>query len=496
MMKLAQSFKSLEISTSSFLLPLVSSLLWFLSLPPLGLTFFSWFALLPLLFFLKKASFKKALIGSLLAGLFHAVAVLWPLTSLEAWWWLSYGSFFAANKEIILFIFLIPAAFYTGSIFYIIWSLLFKKFAGDSVLSIFIFSFLWVALELLRLPLVLGFTWGVVGYNLHDYLYLRQLAYPFGVFGLSFVIIFVNLSIFLILKNFLGQKDNTFSLQSLVKNRTFQFLVLFILALNVYGMISINSLYKSDENPRSLKAAVLYSDLTTEESGVKAYLSYLDNVRQAVERGAELVVLPENFFPVFLLNRDTGLPLAYEHPGFNAKSLFDQFINISRSNPEISFIAGVHTIDKDLKNKMNSLVLIEKGKVSSIYDKRQLLPLTESNLTSGDYQKSSLKTKNGNASALICSEVIFPNLLRNNEEDFIIISSNDGIFSSSVVARYHHLITKVRAVENRKYTLRSVKKGVSAIIDPFGRVLTSSLQGVQESQSEDGIGFLIADISY
>lgn len=463
-------------------------------MPPVGLGFLSWVALIPLLFFLKseKVSTKLAVLGTGLTGFFYAFCVIWPATSLNSWWWLSSSGFFYGNKGLILFLLLIFSSFYAGAIFFIIWGLSFRKFAWSKVFSLVLFSLFWVGLEMVRVPLVFGFTWGVVGYSLHEHFFLVQIAYYFGVWGLSFLAVFSNLAIFFAIKN-LNFKDGTVSASvSVLKNKGFQFFVVLVVFANFYGFWVVE---RGENFQEEAKAAVVYSGIKTQQSSSReVYLKYISKIEEAVDEGARFVVLPENFFPPFFIDTTTGLPLTYEHPGFDSKVLFDQLLDISNLNPETSFILGVHTRDSN-REKRNSVVLLENGEIIDYYDKRRPLPFSETNFIAGDPEKNGLVSGSWEElekiKVLICSEVIFPYLARGGQSGFIAVSSNDSVFDSPVVGEQNHIMAKFRAIESRQYLVRSVKGGVSAIFDSHGRVISSS-----QPDLDEGVGLIIGDIRY
>ena len=83
----------------------------------------------------------------------------------------------------------------------------------------------------------------------------------------------------------------------------------------------------------------------------------------------------------------------------------------------------------------------------------------------------------------ICFESTFPGLIKERVvkgSDFILTLTNDAWFNDSSPP-YFHLATDVfRAIENRQYFVQVGNTGISALIDPFGRVLKKTRLYQQE----------------
>jgi apolipoprotein N-acyltransferase len=78
----------------------------------------------------------------------------------------------------------------------------------------------------------------------------------------------------------------------------------------------------------------------------------------------------------------------------------------------------------------------------------------------------------------ICYESAFPELVRQSVRDgaeMLINLSNDGYFAHSSAREQHLSLVRMRAAENRRWILRSTNDGITAMIDPSGRV-TERLQ--------------------
>jgi apolipoprotein N-acyltransferase len=85
---------------------------------------------------------------------------------------------------------------------------------------------------------------------------------------------------------------------------------------------------------------------------------------------------------------------------------------------------------------------------------------------------------NHRVGTFICYESAFPDLVRQFPRDgaeMLINLSNDGYFAHSSAREQHLELARMRAAENNRWILRSTNDGITAMIDPAGRV-TERLQ--------------------
>jgi apolipoprotein N-acyltransferase len=81
----------------------------------------------------------------------------------------------------------------------------------------------------------------------------------------------------------------------------------------------------------------------------------------------------------------------------------------------------------------------------------------------------------GRAAMLICYEAIFPHhLLPTLRPDWIVNVTNDGWFGQSVGPHQHLAQVRMRAIEQGLPIARSANTGISAMIDPVGRLTARS----------------------
>jgi apolipoprotein N-acyltransferase len=81
-------------------------------------------------------------------------------------------------------------------------------------------------------------------------------------------------------------------------------------------------------------------------------------------------------------------------------------------------------------------------------------------------------------SALICYEDILPRFtndaVRHADPELIVNLTNDAWFGDTAAPWEHFALTQLRAVEHRRYFVRGTNSGVSAVVDPVGRVVAHS----------------------
>ena len=86
--------------------------------------------------------------------------------------------------------------------------------------------------------------------------------------------------------------------------------------------------------------------------------------------------------------------------------------------------------------------------------------------------------------AFICYEAIFANEVRQFVRlgaDVLVNISDDGWYGDTSAPWQHLNMARMRAVENDRWLLRDTNSGITAVIDPYGRVLQSAPRHVQTS---------------
>jgi apolipoprotein N-acyltransferase len=135
---------------------------------------------------------------------------------------------------------------------------------------------------------------------------------------------------------------------------------------------------------------------------------------------------------------------------------------------------------------LNSAMMIDpSGRVLDQYDKIKLVPFGEfvpdvfsfvNRVTkeAGDFEAGSRVVVFPNrVGAFICYESAFPDLVRRFAQggaEVFVNLSNDGYFGTSAAHEQHLELVRMRAAENARWIVRATNDGITATVDPTGRV--------------------------
>ena len=115
------------------------------------------------------------------------------------------------------------------------------------------------------------------------------------------------------------------------------------------------------------------------------------------------------------------------------------------------------------------------------------LQIPMSDFSPGKQKKPLVRVGEHEAGAFICYEIIFAGDVMESlpEAGYLVNISNDAWFGGSLGPYQHLQITRMRAMETGRYILRATNTGISAIIEPTGKIqgeLAESVQGVLTGQ--------------
>ncbi len=457
---------------SDYFTAILSAIAFAGAFPPSPLDWLAWFSLAPFFKLMERRSVLTGLRLGWTWGIAHFVAlVYWIVVAIGHYGGMPLPASIAIMGLLVFYLALYPAIFCV-----ILTS--FNRMA---------FSYLWVpctwvALEYGRAKLLTGFPWCLAGYSLHANLHLIQVARLFGVYGLSFLIILVNWSIY---KALLAQKRD--SVGRLAGGSAF--VLLCILASLCFGHYQLQRYGKvAMEKKETIKVAVIQPSIDQSVKWDPAFQSttmdlYENLTKKAAESKPDLVIWPETATPFFFqtqselsrrvyeLIKQVNCPILFGSPAYKETPrgtiYFNRAYLVQPDGGPIQYYDKVHLVPFG--------EYVPLGKLLSFIGK--LVP------GAGSFSPGSslrlLKLNRTRFGVLICFEAIFPEISRQEKKmgaNFFANLTNDAWFGKTS-APYQHLAMSVfRAVENGAPLVRAANTGISAIIEPSGRVeKTSSL---------------------
>jgi apolipoprotein N-acyltransferase len=439
-----------------------------LSLAPYRLWPLAFVAFVPLLLSIEGQGARRRFFLAYLAGIvFFVGSVYWVVHSMHY-----YGGLgFSESVPVMVLL----AAYL--ALFFAFFGLLAFALPRAPIAVLLYIPALWVGLEYLRGHLFTGFPWVLSGYALAGNFVLSQAADIAGVWALSFAVMLVNAAIYLVLSS--GMRRRPWPLGAII------LAALIMTAMVAYGVVrpmqvdralgtwpkvrvsaaqgNIDQAVKWDKKSRS-RTLDVYSRLT----------------RAAAARGARLVVWPETAVPFYLEHYEAGR---------------ERLFSIARRSG-LTILTGSPAYDYNKRTGRrryynSAYVISRKGRLAGRYDKVHLVPYGEyvplkrympfiKKLTvgTGDFTAgpgpSPINVNGFRAGVLICYEAIFPSLARASVRagaGILVNITNDAWFGRTAAPYQHLEMARLRAVENRVYMIRAANTGVSAIIDPAGRIL-------------------------
>jgi len=137
-------------------------------------------------------------------------------------------------------------------------------------------------------------------------------------------------------------------------------------------------------------------------------------------------------------------------------------------------------------DRFNSVFLVREGRVAGRYDKARLMPFAEENplprwlsswrrpFAPGDPRYTRPLAAGGlRVGVLLCNEAMHPAYVRSlvaQGADLLVNPAYDQWFGSDGAVLQQLRIAQLRAIESRRFVVRSTTGGRAAVIDPHGRV--------------------------
>lgn len=495
-----------------FGLPILSGILLSLGYPPSESRFLPWLAFIPLLFFLylKQTARKSAFFGGYLTGsVFFAITTSWFLFASMADW-------VGPERKIIIILilaltwlaYILFVSVFTGAAAY-----LFFRLRSRNWLDIFLFPALWVIFEYFRAWGVAVFALGSVslfgphitlghsGYALAETPFI-VLAETVGVYGLGFLLVFINCLIFSLL---ISAKKPVFQKKNISKFGLGFSVIFLIFALAYYFQNFRDEKKNSDKNP--IPASVIQTNFPslfsytpeqeTEFSDIQLNL-FAEALRQS--EWPRIIVFPEhaNFLKRAIHFSSQAPKEALRDPAGRA-SLAD----VLKQKDALIIDSGWH-LNERTNSAVTRLIYFDArtAKVIADFDKVLLMPVGDYlpyfltailNLIGRDdwivnmemtrgYEKGgdlAVVEYNGiKVGGLLCSEIVSPYLYKEltaKGAEVLISSVSDAVFKGDRLLVGQLLaMAKMRAAENNRYFVQAANQGDSCVIDNRGNLVVKN----------------------
>lgn len=332
------------------------------------------------------------------------------------------------------------------------------------------FVVLWSFSEWLRGMLFTGFPWNLMGYIWGFSDVMLQSTAIWGIYGLGVITLILSILTFFALVN------------------RWRIISVSIVIVSVFGLYSFGSSRLPDRiefveqvNLKVVQANIQQKDKWPYENWSKNLVTHMDMSDDNKSENVDIIIWPETAV-IYSISEE---PLRRD-------------VMSSILNEEDIILTGFprRQRDPDQTRIFNSLIAVNKeGDIEGIYDKSHLVPFGEyipSFITNimiplgldqmftggqGFSHGEGIKTLNldgmPSVGVLICYEIIFPGQVTDpeNRPDWLLNITNDAWYGESTGPYQHLLQTRVRAIEEGLPLVRSASTGISAIIDPYGRIV-------------------------
>jgi apolipoprotein N-acyltransferase len=425
------------------------------------------------------------------------------LAAAMAGWWFGFG-YFLAGLYWIGFAFLVDAKTFA-------WLLPFAVLGLPAGLALFmaaafaIARLLWTrgpvrilalavaltATEWLRGHVLSGFPWNVFGYALTGPLVLAQASALIGIWGLTFLAVYLFAS-----PAVLADEASDTPRPWLVVLTPLAILC----ALGVYGAMRLAQ--TPTQFVAGVKLRIMQPNLAQDQKFnysarqqvMSHYLSLSDRATGPGSMGVRDVthlIWPESAFPFFLTREPDMLAQIADllPPGTVLIVGAARTASAAPTSGMLQAYNSIYVIDHD-------------GSILSIYDKMHLVPFGEylpfqqalerlglMQLTKlpggylpGERRRATALPRAPAFLPLICYEIIFPGeaVPAGERPGWLVNVTNDGWFGTHTSGPYQHFQqARVRTIEEGLPLVRAANTGISAVVDPVGRIIRSLPLGTE-----------------
>ncbi len=462
--------------TGSQILAAGSGILFSVSLFSSALGILGWICFVPLLAALRGKSAPQSLrLGMISGTAMNLVSLYWLVGTLTR-----FGEIPLLASIAAVFIFCVYSSLQFGIFTWYISRLGLCR--GKSVANALMISFAWVVAEFF-FPVL--FPYGI-GVSQGYYPMAIQVVDILGMSLLGFLMFFVNVSVFYLVDDVRGRKEIALAPPAIS--------IAAIAILLGYGSFRMNEIENFLETEPRMEVAMVQANFDYAEKNLdnEPVITKKHGEMSRELEGADLVIWPETSVQHWFPKEDSVYSIEHQRnvvpTGHTAHFLIGG----------LSFIQDSLLLedgwDEEDNKKYNTAFLVDlQSNILAHYSKTRLFLLGEyfpwineelkflkrvfpmiGDLTPGEELKVlEVPEKNIRIGPLICYEDIMAEISRNYVKmgvNLLVNLTNDAWFGKSAAPHQHLLLSVPRAVETRRYLVRSTNSGISAIISPTGEI--------------------------
>lgn len=318
-----------------------------------------------------------------------------------------------------------------------------------------------------------GFPWNMFGYIWADTLPIIQSVSVVGILGLTFLTLLAAATFGLLFK--------PLDKSSLIAISCVGILFSCIALWGTQRLETTPVTYHDNVNLRLVQPSIEQKERKTHDQRIMALAKIVGLSKQPSEKPITHIIWPETASP-FFLNEDADARAVLKH--------------IVPKGGAILTGSPSRIVENGVQKYFNSLVVMnDKGAIIGGYDKSHLVPFGEfvplrnilqtvpvavdvigtADFTPGAGAKTLRAPNLPSFSTMICYEAIFSGRIvdEHDRPAFLLQVTNDAWFGDTSGPYQHLAMARVRAIEEGIPLIRVANSGVSAVVDPLGRIVTS-----------------------
>ena len=319
-----------------------------------------------------------------------------------------------------------------------------------------------------------------LGASQYKLIHVTQIAEVTGILGVTFLTVYLNATIYAVIEGY-GEKRR-------IAWRHVMIFVAVVTMVMIYGEIRIRALDRQAAGAEKLTVGLIQTNRGASEKHKNPGSLLLEHQEMSKKLAGtvalDLIVWPEDAGRVDLTSREGQLP-PYVLGDLRTPTLLGAILQLRRNGKIRDY---------------NTAVLADgRGRILGTYEKRVLVPFGEyipcgdafprlyawspylSRFWPGESDEP-LQFGKHLLSVSICYEDLFPgqirSLMRGGRQsripDVMFNLTNDSWYGKSIEPKQHLVLASFRAIEQRRSLVRATNTGLSAFVDPVGRLVKCS----------------------